>query len=186
MSRTLLLSVSVLFTACAAGDRSFTVTRTLPFAADVVWSTTTARFGEPHRIHPHLYNGMYLDGADAPAVGVTREVWRDEDGSEVLHEQLISYDPENYRSEFAIVFADNVPVDTQKTTVESSATPIDESTTLWSTTMNYRLTPSWLATFAEGGMQSDMEDLLIGLEHHIATGEDMTLERFEEIEEDYR
>ncbi|MEN0066520.1 MAG: SRPBCC family protein [Myxococcota bacterium] len=185
MSQMRILCVGLLLTACA-GDREISVTRVFPFSADVVYETAMARFGDAHRISPHMFNVRYLDGAEAPAVGVQREVWTTEDGDSFMHEELLTVDPENRYIQIAIIYAEKVPVNTDESVVESTVTPIDEETSSWTTNMLLRTRPAFLGTFAEGGVQSDIEDMLIGLEHHILTGEDITPERFEQIEADYR
>ena len=185
MFRMSALFLGLLFTGCD-GNREFSVTRTFPFSADVVYETAMARFGDAHRISPHMFDSRYLNGATAPAVGVQREVWTTEDGSALMQEELLNVDPENRYTRIAIIYTENVPVNTDATFVESTISPIDESSSLWTTTMQLRTTPAFLGAFAEGGIQSDMADMLIGLEHHIATGEDITVERFAEIEAGYR
>ena len=182
------MSVLILGVGLAGCDSEpgFTVTRTFPFPADTVYQTGMARFGDAHRISPHMFNVRYLNGADAPAVGVQREVWTTESGDALMREELLAVDPENRFTKIAIIYAENVPVDTNRTVVESQVTPIDESSSLWTTKMELYTSPAILGVFAEGGVKSDMEDMLIGLEHHIATGEDITPERFAEIVGDYR
>lgn len=185
MSRSIVLCIGLLSAGCSA-DREFSVTRTFPFSADVVYGTAMDRFGDAHRISPHMFNVRFLNGADAVAVGVQREVWTTEDGESFMHEELITVDPQERYTRIAIIRAENVPVDTDASYVESRVEAVDDETSLWTTTMHLRTSPAFLGAFAQGGVRSDIEDMMIGLEHHIATGEDITPERFEAIEDDYR
>lgn len=185
MTRGFALIGVLVATGCAA-NRDITATRTFPFSADVVYQIAMERFGEAHRIHPHLFHAEYLDGAEEAAVGVRREVWTTEDGERYMQEELLVVDAEARRTQLAIVFAQGIPVNTDESFVESVVTPIDDNSCTWTTSMTLRTRPAALGPFAEGGVKSDMEDMLIGLEHHIATGEDITPELFDVIQDDYR
>ncbi|MEN0066805.1 MAG: hypothetical protein AAGA48_32030 [Myxococcota bacterium] len=70
--------------------------------------------------------------------------------------------------------------------VRSRITPVDDTSAKVAFTMTYRLKPAFLANFAEGGIKAGFDDFLIGMEHFMATGEEVTAERFESIAGTYR
>ncbi|MEL6349779.1 MAG: SRPBCC family protein [Myxococcota bacterium] len=185
MSRAFTLSLLLTCSACASAPRSFTITHTFPFAADTVFETSMAHFGDNH-LHPHIHHVEYLDGAEGPAVGVRREVWMSEDGSQRLHEELTAYDPETRSTRLRIIHAENVPIDTSVSEVQSRVTPIDADSSTLTMTMTYKMTPPILGVFAESGIRSDLEDFMIGFEHYLHTGEEITAERFNLVEANYR
>ena len=168
------------------GKRELTVTWTFPFPAELVYQTGLDRFGDAHRISPHMFNVRYLDDAVEPDVGVRREVWTEPDGSSWMQEEILELDRDQMRTKIAIIAAEGVPVDTDATFVEGQVTADDDASSTWTTTMHLRTKPAFLRTFAKGGVKSDIEDMLIGLEHHLTTGEDVDPDRFDEIAELYR
>ena len=153
------------------------VERELPFAADVIWDTIYADFGGVSNFHPHFVDSGYLRG-EALELGAERYCHTAEDGSAGVHERIVFVDEEQREVQFQIFEAFGVPLDTGASFGTSQLVPLDEGRTLFRIRFVFKTRPFFAAWFAKGRVRREIEDMTIGMEHYLATGEVVTKDTF--------
>lgn len=170
----------------AKNVRVINVERELPFSADEVWQKIFMKYGDSQMFNPKVVRSGYLTDITKAEVGAERYTYYDQDGQEGVHERIVEIDNETKRMRFKIFEARNLPINTSVSYGNSSLTSLDNGKTLFKLKFEYRTEPPLLALFANGGIKKDLQNMMIGVEHHLHTGEQVTTENFKDIQEMYQ
>ncbi|MEL6187509.1 MAG: hypothetical protein AAFU79_23060, partial [Myxococcota bacterium] len=154
----------------------------LPFAMEKVWEEVFQDFGAVANFSPEFVGSGYLSGSSL-AVGAERYCHSKKDGSEGVHERVVFVDSEGDRREvqFQIVEALGVPINTEKTFGTSQLVRLDDHRTLFRIRFVFSTNPSFIALFARGQIRGQLNDMTLGMEHYLATGQTVTAENFDDI-----
>ena len=123
----------------------------------------------------------YLGETHEAVVGAERFVYSDEEGEQGVHERIERIDHDRMQLRFKIYEARDLPIDTEVSFGESHLTSLGDEKTLFQLRFVYRTSPRFLAHFANGRIEEDLGNMLIGMEHYLATGEEVTADNFEAI-----
>ena len=156
------------------------VERELPFPINVVWDRIFKNFGNVAEFNPNFVGSGYLKG-DTLAVGAERYCHNTEDGSEGVHERVVYLNEEKREVQFQMFEAFGVPIDTESTFGTSQLVKLDDNRTLFRVKLVINTSPGFLIWFAKGGIEEQMRDMTIGMEHYLQTGEAVTKANFERI-----
>ncbi|MEM1327214.1 MAG: hypothetical protein AAGI23_14730 [Bacteroidota bacterium] len=166
--------------------RYISVERTLPFPTDVIWDRVFMEYGDAHRFNPNVIHSAYIGNIDKAIVGAQRLLQQDDEGKKVLYERIEQINESDRLMRFKIYDAKGIPINTEVTYGESQLIEAGDDSTLFRVQFYYRTQPKFLATFANNTLLKDFEDMLIGIEYYLATGEAVTRENFGKIAEQYQ
>lgn len=161
--------------------RVIEVERELPFPADTIWNTIFLDYGGASKFNPKVVSSGFLGDQTTVGVGAERFMYNDAEGEEGIHERIVNFDSEKKMMRFKIYEAKKTPVDTDVTYGESQLKSLGANRTLFKLKFQYRTTPKILAHFANGTLEKDFENMLIGIEHYLTTKEAVTAENFDSI-----
>ena len=156
------------------------IERELPFPIDVVWEKVFRDFGGVAKFNPNFVGSGYLTG-DTLAVGTERYCHSKEDGSAGVHERVVYLNEAEREVQFQIFKAIDVPIDTESTFGTSQLVEIDAERTLFRIRFVVNTSPGFLIWFAKGDIRDQMDDMMIGMEHYLRTGEAVTKDNFDRI-----
>lgn len=188
------LFLSILLASCAKNITTFqgekvriiSVERELPFPAERIWEKIFLDYGGAYKFNPGVVKSDYVGEYKSAKVGAKRYMQQDIDGKKIVYEQIEKIDPASMLMLFKIYDAKGVPINNQVTYGQSELVSIDSNRTLFKVNFYYRTKPKFLATFANSSLEKDFNNMLIGIEHHLTTGELITRENFKEIAGRYR
>ena len=166
--------------------RGIRVERELPFAAEAVWNQIFLDYGGAAKFNPRVVSSGYLGDATTAAVGAARYMYYDANGDQGIHERIELLDPVAKRMRFKIFEAKDLPIDTRVSFGESQVVALDANRSVFRLTFHYRTLPDFLGLFANSGIRSDLENMTVGMEHYLSTGETVTAENFPAIAAKYR
>jgi len=165
--------------------RVIEVEREFPFPIERVWDALYVGFGEGYKFNPHWVKTSWVGDIQEAKVGAVRVMQNDEKGKQILHERILYLNKEERSLRFEIFKAKGVPLDTEAAFGESQLIKISGNSTLFKIKFYYRTSPKFLANFAHKRLKGELEDMTIGMEHFISTGENVTKENFDSIAERY-
>lgn len=168
----------------ATNVREIYVERELPYPVETVWQTIFMDYGGAHKFNPNMVNSGYISENQSVAVGVVRFMENSDGGK--MHEKLVELNAEERRMRFQIIEVDGVPIDTDVTFGESSIEALGPDRSKFKMKFQYRTKPKILVVFANGSIKKDFENMTIGMEHYLATKENVTQENFKEIAKLYQ
>ncbi|MEL6349948.1 MAG: SRPBCC family protein [Myxococcota bacterium] len=166
--------------------QTFHVERSFPVSADVLWDTAIVDFGGIANFHPRILASDYLEGSLTGELGAERYCNFDESGEQVIHEKIVAFDPEQHTLSVRIFQTDGVPLDIENTIIHTRIIPEGPDRSRFVMDMEYRTAPAFLGGFVKGSLRRDTQDYLIALEHHLRTGESVTVENFAIIRKGYK
>ncbi|MEM9888941.1 MAG: hypothetical protein AAF849_23815 [Bacteroidota bacterium] len=189
----LLILSFLLLASCASNTVNFegekvrliTVERELPYAVEVVWDKIFMDYGGSYKFNANVVESGYVGAIETAKVGAQRYMNQDAEGEKVLYERIEKISEADKKMRFKIYDAKGIPINTDVTYGESQLISQGENSTLFRINFYYRLTPSFLANFANSGLKEGFENMTIGMEHYLATGEQITKANFEAIAKQY-
>lgn len=161
------------------------VERVLPFSAEKVWATVAEDYGKIAESHPRILRSEYEAGSLKGELGAQRMCAFNDKGTQVLHEKITDWDPENMRVVNRILEAKKFPVDEDNSRGIYQVTPIDANSSKLNIRFEFRTTPAFMAGMMKNSFSSLLADYMIAVEHHIKTGEAVTRENFKDIRKQY-
>lgn len=162
-------------------SQTFTVSYVINSPAADVWAVVGEDYGAIANSHPKIINSDYVGGTLAAGEGAERVCYFNESGSRYLHERQTNYDPENYSFRNQVFQAGKFPVDPEYTYADYKVEAVDENTSLFTFTMNYRTKPAFMGGLMKGSFKSLIEDYALAIEHHVNTGEVVNKDNFRAV-----
>jgi len=192
IKKTFLLAVGLLAAVVAINAQSMEkryktieVSRVLPFNASTVWQTVAVDYGRIAQSHPQIVASDYEQGSLVGELGAFRKCSFNERGTKVLHEQIVDWSDEDMQFTNRVLTAQNFPVDPDNSRGIYKVEPIDANSSRLSITFQYRTKPAFMAGMVKGSFKKILNNYMIAVEHHIATGEAVTKENFKNIKKQY-
>ena len=164
--------------------RTITIERELPYPAELVWERVFLDYGGASKFNPKVVSSGYLGEVRAAAVGAERYMYYDDAGDQGVHERLEMIDSETRQMRFRVVEARELPIDTEATFGESELVPLDENRSMFRLSFHFRTRPRFLALFAERQIRRDLQNMTVGIEYFLTTGEPATPEIVAELTSD--
>ena len=191
---TVILFLCAIFTSCTSNRTTYkdekvrliTVERELPFSADIVWKKIFLDYGGAYKFNPGVIKSDYVGEYRSAEVGAKRYMHQDNEAKKILYEQIEEIDHEDKMMLFKIYDAKGIPINTSVTYGKSQLISVDAKKTLFKVNFYYKTKPGFLAAFVNSRLEENFNNMLIGIEHHLLTGELITEETFERIVENYR
>ncbi|MEM6394743.1 MAG: hypothetical protein AAF741_00245 [Bacteroidota bacterium] len=166
--------------------RLITVERELHYSADIVWDKIFMDYGGSHKFNVNVVESGYTGDIKTAKVGAQRYMQQDEEGKKILYERIEMIDANSKKMRFKIYDAKGIPINTDVTYGESQLIEKGENSSLFRINFYYRLKPSFLANFANSGLERDFTNMTIGMEHYLRTGEQISEDNFDEIASKYK
>jgi hypothetical protein len=156
----------------------------LPFSAEVVWSAVAEDYGRIAQSHPLIVKSEYINGSLKGELGAERDCWFDEKGKRKLHEQVVAWDPENMQMQNRILQAWKFPIDPDNTLATYTVEDLGDGTSRFLIDMDFRTKPAFMSGMMKSSFEGLLANYFIALEHHLATGETVTVDNFKAIARD--
>lgn len=161
--------------------RTFEVSRELPFSAEKVWKAVADDYGNIANAHPKIIASEYTSGSLKGEKGAQRLCYFNEKQTQVLHEEIVKWDPEQMTFVNRVLEAQKFPLneDNTRATYKVESLGPDKSRIIMK--MEFRTKPAFLGFMAQGQFKGLLKDYFIALEHHLRTGDSVTAANFKEI-----
>lgn len=166
--------------------QKFSVSNIINAPADKVWKVVGEDYGAIANSHPAIIKSDYINGSLKAGEGAERVCYFNEKGSKYLNEKQINYDPANYTFKNRVSQVGKMPMDPESTFAIYKVEPIDENTSRFTLSMEYRTKPAFMGAMAKGSFKKLMNDYAIAIEHHLQTGENVNKDNFKEIKKQYK
>ena len=165
--------------------RTLEVSRELPFSADKVWAAVAEDYGNVANAHPLIVKSEYASGSLKGAKGAQRHCYFNDKGSRALHEEITEWNPEKGYFVNRVIEAKKFPLNEDNTrgTYFIKSTGPNSSEIMMK--MESRTKPGFMGGMAQGKFKRLLEDYFIAIEHHIATGEQVTAANFKDVKKRY-
>lgn len=161
------------------------VERVLPFSAERVWATVAEDYGKVAESHPRIIRSDYEAGSLKGELGAQRMCAFNANETQILHEKITKWDPENMTLVNSIIEAKKFPIDEDNSRGIYTVTPIDANSSKLSMRFEFRTTPAFMAGMMKGSFSNLLSDYLIAVEHNMKTGEAVNRENFKDIRKQY-
>ena len=160
--------------------------RTLPFTSQKVWQHLAEDYGNIANFFPALHASQYQSGSIQGGIGAQRTCTFDAKGKKVNGEKISSWDPENLTFTNRMVTS-TMPLDVENTQAIYRIEDHGNGTSTLHLHMEFRTKPAMMGMMAKGPFKKQLKRMLVGLEHHITTGEKVnaTTGNFRKIEKLY-
>lgn len=157
----------------------------LPFAAEKVWAIVGEDYGAIAKSHPKIIESNYINGTLKAGEGAERVCYFNENHSQFLKEKMIDYDPANFAFTNTIYQVGKFPLDYELTRGYWKIVPLTHNTSKIVFDGTLRTKPAFMGGMLKKQFTRLIEDYFIAIEHHLATGEDVTKENFKEVKRQY-
>ena len=104
----------------------------------------------------------------------------------MFHEKITKWNAEEMSFTQIIKDYKKFPIDKEHTEVVYSVERIDGNTSKIKANLMYRTKPAFMGGMAKGKFRGMLEDYFLAIEHHIKTGEKVTVENFKSIKKHYK
>ena len=173
-----------------AGDKekkvkTFTVSKVLPYTASEVWAVVGEDYGRIAYSHPRIVKSDYINGSLKAEEGAERVCHFNDKGTRFLHERMVNYSPDEYRFTNTVFKAGKFPVDPEVTRADYIVKDLGDGTSELTFDMQFRTKPAFMGGMMKNNFKKLIKDYFIAIEHHIATGEQVTKENFKDIKKRY-
>ena len=151
-----------------------------------VWNILAEDYGAIANSHPTIITSEYTSGTVSGGKGAERKCYFNKKGTQMFHEKITKWEPEIMSFTQIIVDYKKFPIDKENTQVVYSVEPIDANTSRIKAHLKYRTKPAFMGGMAKGKFRGMLEDYFLAIEHHIKTGENVTVENFKAIKKQYK
>lgn len=165
--------------------RTFEVSRELPFSADKVWKAVADDYGNIANAHPKIIASEYAEGSLKGEKGAQRMCYFNEKQTQLLHEQIVDWNPEEMTFVNRVLETKKFPLDTENTRATYRVEAIGPNKARISMKMEFRTKPAFMGFMAQGQFKGLLKDYFIALEHHLRTGESVTGNNFKAIKREH-
>ncbi len=166
--------------------KAIEATRDLPFSADEVWGVIAEDYGRIAESHPKIVRSEYRHGSLAGELGAERTCYFNDKGSMILHEQIVGWDPDQRTFQNRVVEAAGFPMDPDNTLAVYRVEPIGADRSRVTIEMDFRTKPAMMGAMMKGAFSRLLDDYLLSVEHHLATGESVTRDNFKTVAKLYK
>ena len=163
-----------------------TASRVIPHPAEAIWEVIAADYGRVAESHPKIVSSDYLHDSLEGGLDVERSCWFNDKGTQTLHEQITSWDPEHYTFTNRILEVQGFPIDIDNTEATYRVEDLGDGTSRVVMDMAFRAKPAMMTGMMKGPFKSLLNDYLIAVEHNLSTGEKVTRDNFKDIATLYR
>ncbi len=159
--------------------------RDIPIPAETVWNLVAVDYGSIANSHPTIVSSAYVSGTLKGGKGAERKCYFDEKGKRMLHEKITEWNPEQMSFTQMIVDLKKFPLDNDNSKVTYSVEPVTDNSSRIKAVFHYRTKPAFMGGMVKGKFKSLLDSYFISVEHHLTTGENVTIENFKKIEKQY-
>ena len=160
--------------------------RTVNLPADKVWHILAEDYGAIANSHPAIIKSEYASGTVKGEEGAERMCYFNKKGTQMFHEKITKWNAEQMSFTQIIKDYKKFPIDKEHTEVVYSVERIDGNTSKIKANLIYRTKPAFMGGMAKGKFRGMLEDYFLAIEHHIKTGEKVTVENFKSIKKHYK
>ena len=165
--------------------RTFTVEREFDLPAEQVWKIVGESYGAISNTHPTIISSGYINGTTHACEGAERVCHFNEDGTKFLKETMLDYNEAEMSFTNKVTAAGKFPVDPDYTQAVYKVEDLGNGRSKMTFDMQYRTKPAIMGWLAQGKFESLISDYLVGVEHHIRTGELVSTDNIKEIKKQY-
>ena len=165
--------------------KTFTVKRILPFPSEKVWAAVADDYGNIANSHPKIVASNYVAGSLKGGENAKRMCYFNSKQTRMLKEEIVEWNPREGYFVNRILEAKKFPVNTDNTRATYFVKSLGPNQTEISMKMEFRTKPAFMAPMAQGQFKKLLNDYLLAVEHHIATGESVTAVNFKEVKRQY-
>ncbi len=165
--------------------QGFTVSRVIQASADLVWAVVGEDYGAIANSHPKILSSNYINGTLEAGEGAERICRFNESGTRYVEEKIVNYDPENFTFKNLITHADKFPLNSDYSYATYKIESIDANSSRFVFNMVYRTKPAMMGGMMKGSFQKLIQDYALAIEHHLSTGEKVTVDNFKAIKKGY-
>lgn len=158
----------------------------IPHAAEAVWAAMAVDYGRVAESHPRIVRSDYRHGSLQGELGAERSCWFNDKGTQVLHEQIVVWNPDEMMLQNRVLEAAGFPVDPENTLATYRVTPIDDTHSRVTFDMEFRTTPAFMGGMMKSSFETLLSDYFVALDHHLRTGESVTRDNFKAVAKLYR
>ena len=166
-----LLALAIPLTTFGQKTHTIHVKRVINAPAAVVWKAAAKDYGEVSNWHRYLYTSNYVEGSLIGVKGARRMCNFNEKGTRWLKEEIGSVDDKNMVMKNLIIGAAKFPMDTENSYAYTRVTDNGDNTATLSYELVYRTKPAFMGGLAKGKFKRMLNELQIGVEHYVTTGE---------------
>ncbi|MEQ9300495.1 MAG: SRPBCC family protein [Cyclobacteriaceae bacterium] len=150
---------------------TITVKRVINAPAEKVWKVAAQDYGEISNWNRYLYTSEYVEGSLIGETGAQRMCDFNEKGSQWLKEEIGNLDNEKMEMKNLVVGAGKFPIDTDYSYAYTRVKDNGDNTSTLSYEYVYRTKPAFMGGMAKGKFKKMLNDLQIGVDHYVITGE---------------
>ena len=139
--------------------------------AEKVWEAMVLDYGNIGNFSPYIYTSNYINGSLKGEIGAQRKCSFNKKGNRWVHEKIVAIDHKN-------MVMTNVPFDGKKLPLNfdnsrAFYTVVDngDGTSTAGYEFQYRTKPAFMGAFVKGNFKKQLAGTLVGLKHHVETGE---------------
>jgi len=191
MRQFILLFLGVLTTTFVSGQsmekkyHTFEVKRVIPFSAEKVWKAVADDYGNIANSHPKIVASNYENGSLKGDKGAQRRCYFNEKQTRFLYEEIVDWKPEEMMFVNRVLEAGKFPINEDNTRAIYRVKKVGPNKAEFSMVMEFRTKPAFMGGMAKGQFKKLLNDYMIAVEHHIKTGESVTVSNFKQIKKGY-
>ena len=165
--------------------KTFTVTRILPFSSEKVWAAVADDYGNIANSHPKIVASGYVQGSLKGEKNAQRVCYFNDKQTRSLKEEIVEWNPKEGYFVNRVLEAQKFPINTDNTRATYSVQSLGGNKTKFSMKMEFRTKPAFMGAMAKGQFKKLLNDYMLAVEHHIATGESVTAANFKDVKRQY-
>lgn len=160
--------------------------RLVDLPANQIWQILGEDYGAIANSHPAIVSSKYTSGSLAGEKGAERLCYFNKKGSQMFHEKITEWNPEGMSFTQIIVDYKKFPIDKNNTIVTYSVEDLGPDRSRIKAHLKFRTKPAFMGSMAKGKFKAMLEDYFLAIEHHIKTGENVTVDNFKSIKKLYK
>lgn len=155
--------------------------------ADEVWKVMVGDYGRIGNFSPYIYVSEYQNGSLKGVEGAERKCYFNEKQTQWSHEKIADLDNENYVMRNIIIDAAKFPLNLDNSQAFYGVKDNGDGTSTASYEFQFRTAPAFMGALAKGNFIKTLGGTLIGLKHHVETGEvvNASNKKYDEIKDKY-
>ncbi len=165
--------------------KTFTVSRVLPFSQEKVWAAVADDYGNIANSHPKIIASNYVEGSLKGGEKAQRMCYFNDKKTRLLKEEIVEWKPAEGYFVNRVLKAEKFPVNTDNTRATYMVKALGPNKTEFSMKMEFRTKPAIMGAMAQGQFKKLLNDYMLAVEHHIATGESVTAANFKDVKRQY-
>lgn len=161
----------------------FVITQDIQASPEKVWKVIASDFDKVSNSHPVSPHSEFTNGSNKVEIGSQRVMYMSENRKKYFVDEIVKLDNDMKTLLINVVEAKGYPI--AFSNVEFIVDPISSNTSKLTMVFSFQTKPRFLQKMAKGSLKKQLQEYLFAIDHHVMSGEVITVDRWKKIRKKY-